>query len=296
MSNYKNIFAYLAGRLSGKQANRLERQAVDEPFLYEAIEGFEENKGAHEQNLQKLHRKLKVRTQTAKPRYHWHFQDAAIFIVFISVLGFLLVPRLNERRVPTYYADLMKITVEEEFIFMPSEPRQHSSELLSATPVAPIVSDIIVIVDDEVALSDVFFDVQVETMEVDVSAYIAQGLIVAEEAVEEEIIPYVAVEQKPKFIISGKDVGKKGFSRWIAQQIRYPEAAIEQELRGRVLCSFVITAEGNVTDVKVLSGVHPLLDKEAIRVISSSPQWIPGMERGRAVAVAYYVPVVFLLS
>ena len=113
MSNYKNIFAYLAGRLSGKQANRLERQAVDDPFLYEALEGFEENSGKHEQNLQSLHRKLKTRIQTLRPRYQWLFRDAAVLILFVSVLGFWLIPRINEKKSPAYYADLMRTSVEE---------------------------------------------------------------------------------------------------------------------------------------------------------------------------------------
>jgi len=295
MSKYKHILLYLAGRLTGKQANRLEREAVDDPFLHDAIEGFEENAGAHEQNLQSLHRKLKLRTQTVSPRYYWRFQDAAILIIFLSALG-LLFAQLYERRTPTYYADLMQASVEEEIILPLEKPLQQPAALLPATPVAPAVSDIITIVDDEVALSDVVFDIQVEAVAVDVNSYIAQGAAVAEEAVEEEAIPYVTVEQKPKFMIAGKDAGEKGFSRWVAQHLKYPEAAIEQDLRGRVLCSFVITADGKVTDVKVLSGVHPLLDKEAVRVISSSPQWVPAMQWGQAVAVVYQVPVVFLLS
>ncbi|MCL2098357.1 MAG: energy transducer TonB [Bacteroidales bacterium] len=289
----KNIFAYLADRLSGKQANRLERQAVDDPFLYEAIEGFEENKGVHEQALQSLRRKLKARTETSRYRPYWRFQDAAIFIIFLSVLGFLF-SQLYERRAPTYYANLMSAPIEEEIILLLEESRQQSAELLPATPIAPMLSDLIVIVDDEVTLSNMVFDVQIEP--VDLSAYIAQGVVAAEEAVGEEVIPYVAVEEKPKFMIAGKDAGEKGFSRWIAQHLKYPEAAIEQEQRGKVLCSFVITAEGEVSDVKVLSGVHPLLDKEAVRVISSSPRWVPGTQRGRAVAVVYHVPVVFLLA
>ena len=295
MANYKHIFLYLAGRLSGKQANRLEREAVDDFFLRDAIEGFENNDGAHEQNIQSLHRKLKLRTQPVSTRYYWRFQDAAILIIFLSAFG-LLIPRLYERRSPAYYADLMRTSVEEEIILPLEELQQQPSALLPATPVAPAVSDIIVIVDDELTLSDVVFDIQVEPVAVDVDSYIAQSAAVVEEAIEEEAIPYVAVEQKPKFMIAGVDVGEKGFSRWVAQHLKYPEAAIEQGLRGKVLCSFVITTEGKVTDVKVLSGVHPLLDKEAARVISSSPQWIPAMQRGNAVAVVYHVPVVFLLS
>ena len=295
MTNHKNIFAYIAGRLNGKQANRIEREAVDDAFLRDAIEGLEENVGAHEQNLQSLRRKLKMRTQITTRYRYWYLQDAAILIIFLSALG-LLFSQIYETRTPVYYADLMNAPVEEEILLPLEKPHEETAALLPATPVMPMVSDIITIIDDEALPNNVLFDMQMETMSVDMSSYIAERIMTTEDVVEEEAIPYVSVEEKPKFIISGKDIGEKGFPQWVAQRLKYPEAAIEQGLRGKVLCSFVITAEGLVTDVKVIAGVHPLLDKEAVRVISSSPQWTPGMQRGRAVAVVYHVPVVFLLS
>ena len=76
------------------------------------------------------------------------------------------------------------------------------------------------------------------------------------------------------------------------------ETTIAQEngTQGRVTVQFVVNRDGSIVDAKVLRGVDPYLDKEAIRVISSMPKWKPGMQRGKAVRVKYTVPVMFRLQ
>ncbi len=290
MSRYKHIFRYLSGKLPGKAANRLEREAMDDAFLYEALEGLEQQ-GAHKQNLKSLRRSLSARVSPPVQRTYY-FKEAAIIIIFLSVGG-LLLPKLYEKNNYRHYADLINNDQpEEEVIFLPAEePDSSTSEAL---PVAPYVETAIVVDDVEVLADELLFNLQVEP--VDINDYVVQQRPEEEDTLQEEAIPYVAVEQKPKFMLAGADVGEKGFSRWIIQHLNYPAAAIDRNLRGRVLCSFVITAEGKVSDVKVVSGVHPLLDNEALRVISSSPDWLPAMQHGRAVAVLYRIPVVFVLA
>lgn len=291
MSN-KNIFRYLAGKLPGKAANRLEREAADDAFLYEALEGLEQQEGLHADNVKALRRKLSRRLKPATVRRNYYLQEAAIIIIFLTVGG-LLMPKLYERNAPHRYADWTNDAFEEEVIFTPVEAAPQFSDAPQALPVAPYIETAVVI-DDEVMLSgDRVFNVQLEP--VDPNDYVVQHLPEKDSLVE-EVIPYVAVEQPPKFMMAGVDVGEKGFSRWVIQHLKYPAAAIEQDLRGRVVCSFVITAEGKVTDVKVVDGVHPLLDKEALRVISSSPDWLPGKQYGRPVAVLYRIPVVFVMA
>ena len=107
-----------------------------------------------------------------------------------------------------------------------------------------------------------------------------------------EIIRFEIVEKKPTF--QGGD--ENDFSKWVGQQIIYPEAAKENEIQGRVMLSFVVDTEGNVQDVTVLRGVDPLLDNEAIRVVSSSPKWTPGEHEGRVANVRYNFPIIFMLD
>lgn len=112
-----------------------------------------------------------------------------------------------------------------------------------------------------------------------------------EEDIVEEDIPFAVVEEKPKFM--GGDENE--FTRWVFQNLSYPDIAKENHIQGRVMVSFRVTADGRVADVKVLRGVDPSLDKEAVRVITMSPRWSPGRQRNKPVPVRYLFPVTFKL-
>ena len=85
------------------------------------------------------------------------------------------------------------------------------------------------------------------------------------------------------------------FSKWVNERLVYPEIAKENGVQGRVTLQFTVETNGQVTNVKVLRGVDPSLDKEAVKVVSSSPKWTPGKQRDRAVRVTYTFPVIFQL-
>ena len=105
-------------------------------------------------------------------------------------------------------------------------------------------------------------------------------------------IPYAQIEKKPTF--NGGDAGE--FSKWVAENLKYPKEAYEDGISGRVMVQFTISTDGSVRDVKVLRGVHELLDNEAVRVISSSPKWEPGIQDGKPVNVTFQFPVIFRLG
>lgn len=111
----------------------------------------------------------------------------------------------------------------------------------------------------------------------------------AEEVVEEKAIPFALVEVKPKF--QGGDANT--FSKWVALNLEYPANAKANGVSGRVMVEFIVNTDGSVSDVKVLRGVDPELDAEAIRVIQSSPKWTPGEQRDSPVKVGYQFPVIF---
>ena len=85
-------------------------------------------------------------------------------------------------------------------------------------------------------------------------------------------------------------------SKWIAKNVKYPQIAAENNIQGKVFMNFVIEKDGSITDVKVLRGVDPALDKEAIRVIKSMPKWKPGKQRGKPVRVSFNLPITFTLT
>ena len=116
---------------------------------------------------------------------------------------------------------------------------------------------------------------------------------VEEEEEEEDpaTLPFNALDVKPTF--QGGDAN--AFSIWVNSQLRYPENAKRNGIQGRVTLEFTIDTKGRVTDVKVLRGVHKLLDKEAVRVVSKSPRWTPGYVNQKPVRVTYTFPVIFQL-
>jgi TonB family protein len=107
----------------------------------------------------------------------------------------------------------------------------------------------------------------------------------------EEIIPFQLVETKPTF--QGGDASD--FSKWVNSQLVYPDKAKEEKIAGRVVLQFKVDTDGAVRNVKVLRSAHEMLDAEAVRVISASPKWEPGRQKGEPVAVTYTFPVIFQL-
>ncbi len=158
-----------------------------------------------------------------------------------------------------------------------------------AAPKIPVLSDQIDIVDDNIEIEDSFISLEDDAnMGVEIMDYVEE---VQEQVVEEEEIPFQLVEEKPSF--NGGDANE--FSKWVNQRLVYPEIAKENGVSGRVTLAFTVNADGSVSNVRVVRGVDPALDKEAVRVVSSSPKWKPGKQRDRAVKVSYIFPVIFQL-
>jgi len=153
-----------------------------------------------------------------------------------------------------------------------------------------LLSDVIDIVDDNIEVKDdiIFNTEDDKSLGVEIMDYKAD---VGEEVVEEEAIPFALVEEKPTFM--GGDANT--FSKWVNGKLVYPEIAKENGVQGRVTLQFTVNVDGSVSNVVVLRGVDSSLDKEAVRIVSSSPKWKPGKQRERPVKVTYTFPVIFQL-
>ena len=175
---------------------------------------------------------------------------------------------------------------EEEIIPITQETPPPPPE----TPKIPVLSDQIDIIDDDIIVDDdLFMNLEDDAnLGVEIGDYIEE---VQEEVIEEEAIPFQLVETRPSF--NGGDANE--FSKWVNSRLEYPEIAKENGVQGRVTLQFTVEKDGSVTNVKVVRGVDPSLDKEAVKVVSSSPKWTPGKQRDRAVRVTYTFPVIFQL-
>lgn len=105
---------------------------------------------------------------------------------------------------------------------------------------------------------------------------------------ENDKMRYIETEVKPEF-----KGGQTELLKYIEETLIYPQSAEENSIYGRVFTQFTINKKGEVIDVRIAKGAHPLLDKEALRVIKSMPDWSPGMYKGELVMVNYIIPISF---
>lgn len=102
--------------------------------------------------------------------------------------------------------------------------------------------------------------------------------------------PYLAVGKMGEF-----PGGQMELMKFMQDNIKYPEAAFKKGIQGRVIVKFIITKNGKIESPKIVKGVDPELDAEAIRVVSSMPDWIPAENGGKPVASWFTIPVTFRL-
>ena len=232
---------------------------------------------------------------------------SVVLVIVIAAVGFS-IPRLITMVTPEKKEVMTEVTTLSQL----EEPEVKQEEVQKVQPVAPpppaLKSSIkftapVIKKDEEVADEDQMKS-QEELTESKVTISIAdvQGTdeeggvlvedlkqVVTEAPVEEEV--FDMVEQAPQF-----PGGPAELMAWLGKNIRYPVIAQENGIQGRVICQFVVGSDGSVRDIKVMRGVDPSLDKEAVRVIQSMPKWIPGRQNGKAVSVRYTLPVTFKLQ
>ncbi len=140
------------------------------------------------------------------------------------------------------------------------------------------------VVEDEIEVPEIeFFDTE----------FTDDGIVeveIEDEKSDDALVEFWDLSTKPSFV-----GGEKAMFRFIKKGVTYPEIPKVNEIEGRVFVSFVVNKKGEIIKVKVERGVDPYLDKEAIRVVESMPNWNPGKQRGKSVNVTYIRPISFKL-
>lgn len=103
--------------------------------------------------------------------------------------------------------------------------------------------------------------------------------------------PFVTVEQMPQFV-----GGQDSLMRFIKSNLTYPRKAQDDGVQGRVVVRFVVNKLGKIVDAKVIRGIDPNCDREALRIVLAMPKWLPGKQNGQPVSVYYTLPVMFKLT
>lgn len=251
----------------------------------------------------------KLRKGTAK-RNVW-----ALIIVGLAAallyLGLQLqkMAEANKKVENTQAVEIAKLNTEkkeakvEKKEIIKQEPEKVVEQVKSSVKfTAPVIKkDSEVKEEDEIKLDEVQkSDKAVGAFTVEGNDEVGGAVLKAKEAIDapeppkhvvEETKIFTTVEQMPMY--PGGDGALLGYLR---DNIHYPTVAAENGVQGRVVVGFVVERDGSITDVKILRGVDPSLDREAMRVVKSMPKWTPGKQNGSAVRVKYQVPVSFRLQ
>lgn len=214
-------------------------------------------------------------------------KGTSLLIGFVIALGVMFVAlewtqREVEDNSELYTAKDMSLNEEMVPITLPEK------KTVPPPPAAVTKAEIIEIVEDD---ADIEEDIMASTEDnvewVDLDEY--EVVEVEPEPEEEEI--FMVVEDQPEF-----PGGTAALLDYLRKNIKYPAICRENNIQGRVLVTFIVNKDGAIVEPEVVKSVHPQLDREALRVISTMPNWKPGSQRGKPVRVKYTVPVNFRLN
>ena len=214
-------------------------------------------------------------------------KSTSLLIGFVIALGVMFVAlEWTQREVEDdseIYA-VRDVSINEEMVPITLPEKK----TVPPPPAAVTKADIIEIVEDD---ADIEEDIMASTEDnvewVDLDDY---DVVEVEPEPEEEEI-FMVVEDQPEF-----PGGTAALLEYLRKNIKYPAICRENNIKGRVLVTFIVNKDGAIVEPEVVKSVNPSLDKEALRVISQMPNWKPGSQRGKPVRVKYTVPVNFRLN
>jgi len=315
-SIYQHLLDYIKGKRRGIEANKIERRAMSDLFLGEALEGMDSINDNHVKNIENLHEKI---MQRAKKHNRGHRKimfwgvAASVNVIFTwsaaACAGLLIAGGFiyfatsgsNNTGEFTIY-DNAQLHYNNDFLAKAHNAEKEiiPEEYLSLEIIEPpmpqasemrdIESQTLEIIEKHTQEKDILdFKADSIVAESQKIAYIAPQKLEPETYVDENI-PFAVVEEYPKFM--GKDANS--FKDWIQKNIRYPENA--DCIQGKVVLTFVVDVLGNVTNVNVIKKLSPECDSEAVRVVSSSPRWTPAKQKSIPVDFEFTFSIVFKLN
>ena len=149
-----------------------------------------------------------------------------------------------------------------------------------------VIADLLQVVTNETKIAT-----DINFAEFDEDTEVLQQVEVKEEIIEDDQ-PFLTAETMPSF--QGGDLNT--FRKWVQDNVRFPQIALENGISGRVVLSFVIEKDGRLTNIQVLMTPDRSLSEEAIRVLSKSPKWSPGKQSNQVVRIKYTLPVDFRMQ
>ena len=219
---------------------------------------------------------------------------ASLFAIIAVMIPFLARP--SSEKIISGGNGYVQVRMEnlqpppEEIYVPPAPPPPDASKMPEKVEyVAPVVVDTVISIDQTLASTDeALASKDSEIIDATGSGFGDDLLSGGDGTGNEE--PLFIVEVMPTF--KGGDLNK--FREWVGQRINYPEEAITNKIKGTVFLTFIVEKDGTVSNVTITKGVNPLLDEEAVKAISESPKWSPGLQRGQPVRVRFLIPLSFV--
>ncbi len=213
------------------------------------------------------------------------FEVGLIIALIVTLMAFEYKSKPVESGI--FYGRPSGSSIDEEQMPITRQPVNQPPPPSIIEPLELIVVDNEVVLDTQMEFTNVETNPDQEYVFTDLPA--GEGMV--DEFVTEEA--FFIVEEMPRFM--GGDPNT--FATWIQRNMIYPQSAVREKLGGRIFVNFAVNTKGEVEDVVILKGLSPEIDKEIIRVISSSSgMWTPGRQRGRPVKVMFNFPINFVLN
>jgi protein TonB len=245
--------------------------------------------------------------QTSAQRHLIAIMGSLLIAVFIALLP-ALIDTVKSLRPPVENISDSSILADLDDV---DEDIKQQDEIVEATePPPPPLKNTIQFVEPEiVSAEEIKEDQELKTQEelldtkIQISTHTIEGVddanavdiadlkkqqVAAEEKADEIL---TIVEQQPEF-----PGGLSALHKYLKDNIIYPVVAQENGIKGKVTLKFVVNREGLISQIQILKGVDPSLDREAIRVVQSMPKWIPGKQNGKTVNVWFTLPIDFQLQ
>ncbi len=221
--------------------------------------------------------------------YQYHLLRLTYHETAVQIVNNFNVSQLKQRIMMMNKTRSSTLQLAKYLLILPVVFLLVTANSLFAAQQEPIYVDAVDVVDAVESYEAVAPVAPIPAIELDEEIFTQDPPPVKKEETEEVI--FVVVENQPEF-----PGGQAAMMKFLADSIQYPKIAVENGIQGRVICNFVVMKDGSVSDVQIVRGVDPVIDKEAVRVLKLMPNWKPGTQRGKAVNVRYTLPVVFSLG
>ena len=206
------------------------------------------------------------------------------FFIGLVMIGSVVGMAINytEAYVDPYVEEIVQNKLEDEVVFEIVEEEEPEKIEPETAPPPPMIETIEIVPDDE------------EVPETDFTAMVEEPTDIPDEPTE------VTIEEEPVLDIAEVEPsfpgGPAAMSKWIQEQVKYPELASEMGEQGIVYVKFVVNRDGSIEQVSIRKSVSESLDKEAMRVVKAMPKWSPGEQAGKPVRVSFTLPISFKLG